>query len=242
MRGRRDAIHDRVIKRGRARRLQRRLVVAVAIVVAVGLPVAAVGLNARDKGVRQVQAVAPRDEITPTTLAEPSTTASSTTSAPTTSTTIEVPTTPSVPDLTTTTSACRNSTDPACGPFYYDPPITNEPATMDVSIEPVAPAVGQGVAFTLHVTDPDSFVSPGFCGFVHFGDDTSTGCMASCGGVGPRYGPWTPPPPRPGDGTFVLHHRYSKAGTFTATFSTDAGGCSERWSKVETSVTVHVSS
>jgi hypothetical protein len=87
---RRDAIHDRVIKQGRLRRLQRRLAVAAAIVIAVGLPVAAVGLSARDGATRRVEAVAPRDEVTTTTSSETSTTSSEAT-VPTTATTIEAP-------------------------------------------------------------------------------------------------------------------------------------------------------
>src|SRR6185436_10861992 len=83
LRARRDAIHDRVIKRGRARRRQRGFAVGLAIVVAVGLPVAAVGLTMRDDGTRRVEAVAPRDEVTTTTSAETSTT-NSEVSVPTT--------------------------------------------------------------------------------------------------------------------------------------------------------------
>src|SRR6476469_4826493 len=80
---RRDAIHDRVIKRGRARRRQRGFAVALAIAVAVGLPVAAVGLSMRDDGTRRIEAVVPRDEVTTTTSAETST-SSSAASVPTT--------------------------------------------------------------------------------------------------------------------------------------------------------------
>lgn len=221
---RRDDIHDRVIKQGRARRLQRRLVVAVVIVIAVGLPVAAVGLNTRDNETRRVEAVAPRDELSPTTAIGPLTT-------------------PSVPFPTTTTLVCRNSADPACGPLYYDPPITNEPATMEVTVEPAAPKPGQRVTFTPHVTDPDSVIISGtFCpSWVNFGEGNSTGCQASCAARPPQFGPWTPPPARPSEARFTLGHTYKKSGTYTAHFTVTAGGCSPRPSEATASVTVHVS-
>jgi hypothetical protein len=212
----RDEIHDRVVKRGRARRRQRRVVVVAAIVIAVGLPIAAVGLNAGDNGVHRVESV-----------------------APTTS-----PTVPTVPPPTITELACRNSTDPACGPFYYDPPLTNQPATLEVRVKPATERVGARVMFEIHAMDPDSFVGVGgdtFCGEESFGDGNTQRCGPSCAGYGPRHGPWSPPPARPSDATFTVEHTYAKSGTYTAEITLTADVCGPRPSKASASVTVHIS-
>jgi hypothetical protein len=242
---RRDAIHDRVIKQGRARRLQRRLAVVVAIVVIVALPVTAVALNGRDDGTRQVRAIAPRDDVT-TTTAEPSTTALATTTptTPTTPPRSESTTTPTIPDPTTTTVLCRNSRDPACGAFFFDPPLTNEPATVAVTVKTASAKPGTRVVFEIHATDPDSFVGPGgdtFCGDASFGDGNRESCGPGCLGPGERYGPWDPPPLRPSDATFTLGHIYAKAGTYKVDITITADECGPRSSEASATATVHVS-
>lgn len=246
---RRDAIHDRVIRRGTAMRRRRRVAISMATALVVALPVAAVGLSwAGDNGTRRVQAIAPRSSGVISTTSE----------APTTSTTeaLTVPTTASVPPTADTTPAttaptvtCRNSTDPACGPFQYDPAVTNEPATLAVvSVEPATPTRGEKVTFTLHAGDPDTFIpTEESCGgrrapdgSFAFGDGAVDGCVADCAAPGPRYGPWTPPPPTPGDATFTLEHTYPNAGTFTADFSIVIGECGPRRSEASASVAVHI--
>jgi hypothetical protein len=248
---RRAAIHDRVVRRGIAMRRRRWFAVSMGAALVVALPVAAVGLStAGENATRRVEAIAPRNGgVIPTTSAAPTT---STTQAPTST---ETPTTTTVPPTTVSTSAttmptliCRNSTEPACGPFQYDPPITNQPATLTVvSVEPSAPNAGEKVAFTLHASDPDSFIpTDESCGplapagIFAFGDGARGGCVAGCAAPGPQYGPWTPPPPIPGDATFTLEHAYPKTGSFTADFVIVADECGPRHSEASISVMVHI--
>lgn len=142
----------------------------------------------------------------------------------------------------TANSDCRNSTNPVCGPLRYDPPLTNAPAEMEVAMSPPRPKPGLAVTFTIHITDPDSYLSTGdnYCGENDFGDDNRSLCIADCAGPRERYGPWTPPPAEAGDETYTVRHTYTKVGTYTAKFSTIAGMCSERPSQVSSSVTVDV--
>src|SRR3712207_6243843 len=62
-------------------------------------------------------------------------------------------------NLTTTTTAarvCRNSTDPACGQFFWDPaPTGNQPLNVQITTSPPNPRAGQEVAFTVSLHDPD---------------------------------------------------------------------------------------
>ena len=161
---------------------------------------------------------------------------------PETATTAEpLPPTPAVPP--SSPAVCHNSTDPACGAFRYEPPLTNAPAHLQiVSTEPAAPVVGDTVTFTVRLTDPDSFVAktPDLCGTLSFGDGETGDCISDCAGTGPQYGPWDPPAPEPGDGTFTVKHVYARAGDFVAAFSTTAGTCSPRASNASASTTVHV--
>jgi hypothetical protein len=138
---------------------------------------------------------------------------------------------------------CRNSSDPACGPFRYDPPLTNPGAKLEiVKVEPATPKAGDTVAFTLHATDPDSFIpSGGFCGGASYGDGEASKCGPSCAGTGPQFGPWDPPPARPGDSTFTVSHAYAKPGSYTANFSITADQCGPRSSDASASIRVQVS-
>jgi hypothetical protein len=141
------------------------------------------------------------------------------------------------------TQGCRNSSNPACGPFRYDPPLTNAPAKLEIlNVDPATPRPGDTVTFTLHATDPDSFIpSGGFCGGEAFGDGASSGCGPSCAGAGPQFGPWDPPAARPGDATFAVSHTYTQAGSYTADFSVTADQCGPRPSDASASIPVQVS-
>jgi hypothetical protein len=240
LRSRRQAIYAQVTRRGRARRYRRFGVITVALVVVTAMPIVAVALTSNSDGHGQrvstfgpstTQGVATTSHTTTT----PSSAAPSTVPRTATATTV----------LATTTSTalvCRNSTNPACGAFSYDPPITNQPATLVATARPASPTAGHVVTFTLHATDPDSFISPDmFCGQISFGEGNSTGCQVSCAPIGPRYGKWDPPPPRPGTATFTMTHTYPHAGTYTAEFSFTADQCGPRPSPASTAVTVHIS-
>jgi hypothetical protein len=240
LRSRREAIYAQVTQRGRARRYRRRGAVAFAIAVVVATPIVGVALTRQTGHNERVATFAPS-----TTTEGDTTTLTPTTTSPTTST-VAPPTTTSTTTTTTsspptTTLICRNSTNPACGPLSYVPPVTNQPATLVVTTEPRAPTAGQTVTFKLHATDPDTFISSDmFCGQIMFGEGNGTGCQVACAPIGPQYGPWAPPPPRPSDVTFTVTHVYPRAGTYTARFSFVAGECSVRPSPASTSINVRI--
>ena len=121
----------------------------------------------------------------------------------------------------TTASPCRNSTDPACGPFRFDPqPGPDRPMTVEVGAEPPSPAPGQPMVFHVVLRDPDG-VSHGASqygfGDSGIGDASSADCK--------RFGPWDPPAPDPAHAIEDLDvgHTYLQPGTYTATFSFEAG-------------------
>lgn len=158
----------------------------------------------------------------PGTLPTPPTTVATTTSttAATTTTTRPAATTTSTAP-TTTVVACRNSTDPACGPFRFDPqPGADSPMTAQVVAEPASVRAGQEVVFTVTLDDPDG-VSYGSSVFI-FGD---SGIGETSQDPCTKFGPWDPPPRDPASATEVqlVRHTYFSPGTYTATFAFEAG-------------------
>ena len=150
--------------------------------------------------------------LTTTTTAAP---APTTTAAP-------APTTTAVPATTTTTlDPCRNSTDPACGPFRFDPqPGADRPMTVEVTVEPPAPVAGQPMVFHITLTDPDGVSYDGTTfnfGNSGIGGSTPEPCA--------KFGPWDPPARDPASAvkTVAVTHTYDDAGSYTATFLFDAG-------------------
>ncbi len=149
------------------------------------------------------------------------------------------------PETPTAAPICRNSRDPACGPFYFDPPPFNEPMAVDVVFSPQNPEPGEEVTFTVRVSD-DGPASPGSCiNTQRYGepDDLVSVCSASCVPTEPKYGPWDPPPPENANFEETFRHTYAEAGTYTATFSYNVGAdCSfsPYRSSGEASVTVPV--
>lgn len=142
------------------------------------------------------------------------------TSRPTTSTT--VPVTGAAPTTTTTVAppVCRNSSDPRCGPFRWDPePVKG---TMNVSVLPLteSPRAGQPVDFRVVVDNPDT-------GFDHDcfdqddGNGGGLGCMAnpSCPPAPDRYGPWSPPEKGPDHYETTKTFSYDQPGTYTVRFT-----------------------
>ena len=238
LRSRRRAIYAQVTQRGRARRYRRRGAIVFAIAVVVATPIVGVALTRQTGHNERVATFGPST----TTKGDTTTlTPTTTTTSPTTSTVAPstAPTTTASPS--TTSLICRNSTNPACGPLSYVPPITNQPATLVVTTEPRAPTAGQTVTFKVQAADPDTFISSGmFCGQITFGEGNGTGCQVACAPIGPQYGPWAPPPPQPSDVTFTVTHVYPRAGTYTAHFSFIAGECSPRPSPASTSINVRI--
>lgn len=167
----------------------------------------------------------------PVTTKAPATTATPPRPAATTSTAAPAPllasalttTTTPVPATTTplTIDPCRNSTDPACGPFRFDPqPGADNPMTVEVTVEPAAPVAGQPMVFHIILTDPDgvSYDGTNFnFGNSGIGGSTPEECA--------KFGPWDPPARDPASATQTVNvvHTYFEAGTYTATFFFDAG-------------------
>ncbi|HZQ28671.1 MAG TPA: hypothetical protein VFA94_13325, partial [Acidimicrobiales bacterium] len=144
---------------------------------------------------------------------------------------------------TTTTTAlmCRNSYDPKCGQFHWDPaPAPAAPASLTVTFSPANPKAGDTVTFTVHHHDPDTNVVA--CGTEDYGDQ-SVGCAADYPACQTRYGPWDPPAKKPDDGTNTISHTYKAAGTYTVRIEYPAGpGCYDPYAgKVSGSVTITIS-
>jgi hypothetical protein len=158
---------------------------------------------------------------TTTTALRPAASASTTAPAPlvaaaVTSTSTTVPAT-----TTTTLDPCRNSVDPKCGPFRFDPqPGTDNPMTVEVTAEPASPVAGQPLVFHITLRDPDgvSYDGTNFnFGNSGIGGSTPEPCA--------KFGPWDPPARDPASATKIMDvgHTYFEAGTYTATFFFDAG-------------------
>ena len=131
----------------------------------------------------------PTETTTDDTVAETTTT---TTTAATVATTVVVA--PVVTAPPTTARVCRFSTDPACGPFYWDPAPVNQPATLTVTA-PDDIVAGEQVRLSLAMTDDGRVTLD--CFSVNLSPDTglSTGsCVTEKVECPARYGPWTPVP------------------------------------------------
>ena len=124
-------------------------------------------------------------------------------------------------------SRCHNSYDPSCGRFYWaTPPHSNEPMTATVRYSPEHPVVGQEIAFTVTVSDPDAPFLNSFMGSM-WGDGTGVGLApAMCIVNRPvAFGPWSPPQGRSGMKQFVYRHEYRQSGNFLLSFwGTSASG------------------
>ena len=190
--------------------------------VAVLLVLALVGVYAVSKsdraneGSREVSATA----TTASTLRTTTTTTPSTTST-SAGTAVESETVTTAPRLTTTPTVragCRNSNDPSCGAFFWDPqPPADQPLTINVRFAPESPRVGEEVVFDIEYFDPDAPELA--CPVVAFGDDASpTHCdpgPRACS----RYGPWTPPEPRGLETRRSEVHVYQQPGSYELVFA-----------------------
>lgn len=121
-------------------------------------------------------------------------------------------------------ASCRNSSEPACGPFRWDPQPTNRPMTIIVRPSTTTARVGETVVFDVEATD-DTKIDPGDCGNISsFGDEEfgEGGCDVDCL-YPPRYGPWDPPAPTEGRITERFAHAYQRPGTYQARFTYHSG-------------------
>ena len=189
--------------------------VAVLLVLALAGVYAVSKSDRADERSREVTATA----TTASTLRTTTTTRPSTTST-SAETQVESETVTSAPGATTAPAArtgCRNSNDPGCGAFYWDPqPPPDQPLTINVRFAPDPPRAGEEVAFDIEYFDPDAPELA--CPIIAFGDDASpTHCDPAprvCG----RYGPWTPPEPRTLDTRRSEVHVYQQPGSYELVF------------------------
>lgn len=132
------------------------------------------------------------------------------------------------PPVTSTSSntigrVCRNSTDPACGSFTWDPePAPNQPLEASFS-HPEAVAVGEVFLFEVVWSDGDADLS-----YDHFSMDGRS-VPGPCARID-RYGPWTPSAVRPASGTKRYRRRFEAAGTYDVVVDLRTGDCQSPYS------------
>ena len=201
--------------RRRARRHRRNSAVTLLGVALLAVPALAL---LRDGGDDQQLTVAADDEdsSTSTTDATPTTVATTATTAATIETAVVAPpdtattipptrptTTPATPRTTVPPLMCQNSTNPACGPFHWDPAVGNQALSASFVSAPGTAVVGEPVTFEVDWSDPDANAFDN----VHSVDGASIGAPCT---VPERYGAWTPPSANAGSGRI----------SFTETFAT----------------------
>lgn len=117
----------------------------------------------------------------------------------------------------TTAPDCRNSGNPACGEFRWDPsPGTNEPLTVLISASTPTPQPGAPVTFTFTVADPDHLVDS-TCAVIDWGDGSAPtqGSCPAPPACPPAFGPWTPPARQAGNHSPSFSHTYAQPGSYT---------------------------
>ncbi len=228
-----------------------RIAFAAALVLgAVAIPTTLVFLG-RDTPPEEVTAAVP-DEATTTTTEKvdpssttttsvpPTTETTAATLPPTVDTTAPVaprPTTPrrppppaAAPTATTVPPGptCRNSHDPACGAFYWDQPVVNQPITASFVDMPAQLSwTNHQLDMSVRMSDDSYFIwsSTTVNGVVVSG----TSRVRNCDWIQPRYGPWTPEQPRPiVEHTFFINPVYlTEPGTYLVELSLGTGTCGD---------------
>lgn len=124
---------------------------------------------------------------------------------------------PATTSSTATTRPCRNSFEPACGPFRWDPPLPpNQPMSVKLSYLPTAPKAGETVTFYVTVDDPDGSMLLDRDGMANdYGDTAPERGPTAHVDCFERFGPWTPEAPTPVHADLTFRHVYATAGTYT---------------------------
>ena len=143
-------------------------------------------------------------------------------------------TTTAAPTTATTARVCRNSDDPACGAFRWDPaPAPNQPLVARFTKAPATAPVGD-VTFELEWSDGDAGLT------FHQLSTDGTALVAACS-MTPRYGPWTPPPAAGASGTVPSTATFTAPGTYRVIASLSSADCTSPYGndlQVETSITI----
>jgi hypothetical protein len=117
---------------------------------------------------------------------------------------------------------CRNSYDPACGSFRWDPdPGPNQPMTGQITFDPPNPRAGDTVTFHIVANDPDA-QPVGICNASYGQGEAGYVCdprpkidPSYCPA---QYGPWTPPGRQTGNLDTTDRHLYKNAGSYDVSF------------------------
>jgi hypothetical protein len=190
------------LRRRRVRQARYRVGLAAAVVAVVAIGVTA--LPGDDDAVTTAGPAAERAETTTTTrptevlgmVIERDPAAADTTVADASTTTAPAAT---VPPATSpaTGPVCRDSVDPACGPFRWDPaPPADQPLVLDADeVPPMAP--GQSTELTVRWSDADALLA-------YYDSDAGGAALGQPCQVEQRFGPWTPPAPDGGSGVITI--------------------------------------
>jgi hypothetical protein len=145
---------------------------------------------------------------------------------------------------TTSTRPCRDSIDPACGPFRWDPPpAANQPLTAKVGpLAPAAPRKGETVTIPVTVDDADGSSLLDTSGRdVDYGDGTPVLGISGHIDCTQGFGPWTPPAPVPLHAELRFQHAYATSGTYTVVMRFKSlGSCAYGPSETTATVTIVV--
>lgn len=148
------------------------------------------------------------------------------------------------PTTTTAVIECRNSEDPSCGPFFWDPaPAPDQPLSVRATHSPAEPRAGEAITFHVVAEDPDSRILRSFNIVERYSDGTGGAwrhVLVSCIA---RFGLWDAPQPEPDRYETTFTHAFREPGTYEATFGFESSGsCGHPYgSEGETTVTVVVS-
>jgi len=194
---------------------------AVAVTVIAAIPGVLLGRGGDTKNLTSAQPFLPVT-TTVTTVAAAPTAGEATPPAPAPTTTVPkgvVTPVRATPSATTTTArpvvgparTCRNSYDPACGPFRWDPdPGNNQALTVTVTPLSQQGKAGQAVNFHVVADDPDARIARD-CVVIDFGDGQAAGGCPPATACPAPYGPWAPPARAPDHYEFTAEHRYMTA-------------------------------
>ena len=117
---------------------------------------------------------------------------------------------------TTTRLVCRNSYDPGCGAFRWDPdPGPNQPLGVAASAQQVK--AGDPVNFHIVADDPDAKIDR--CYAFDFGDGQKGSTCPPPAVCPTPYGPWTPPAKVHDHWEVNVPHKYSAPGPYLASFT-----------------------
>lgn len=128
-----------------------------------------------------------------------------------------------------TTATCRNSTEPSCGDFRWEPdPGSNAPLQANISASNSAPEAGETVTFTVTWSDADASLT-----FDRVAVDSEAGLSQACS-TERRFGPWTPPARNGGSGELTFQREFFTAGEHFVTVALATADCNSPYGSERT--------